>query len=280
MWVESQTSGAVETDRNTRRVDLFASERVRRVTPVLLEEGTSAQRQARGRRLWLEGSATARAWNGTVLAYAAFALGTAIVLSVAARSYLAAPVGPVVSSLVLWIGMAVPVVIALMRSRPRGLFRFRWTDILWGLCLGLLLRVVQGWLEVAAGGIGGLPSYTTLDGGLGAEWLLLALFGPVLILPLVEEFLFRGVVLVTVYRTARRGLEAGILAIIASTATFVAIHAVNGMSSWEEPVYLALVGLTCGLLVLLTGRIWGAVLVHMVFNGMWVALALAGTALA
>lgn len=268
------------TENNTRSGDLFASERIKRVTPVLVEHVPAAERQARGRRSWLEGSGTARAWNGTVLAYVAFALGAAIVLSVAARTYLTAPAGPVVSSVVLWTGMAVPVVIALRRSRPRGLFRFRWTDLVWGLCLGMLLRVVQGWLEVAAGGIGGLPSYSTIDGQLGPEWLLLALLGPVLILPLVEEFLFRGVVLVTVYRTARRGFEAGILAIVASTGTFVAIHSVNGMSSWEEPVYLTLVGLTCGLLVLFTGRIWGAVLVHMVFNGMWVALALVGTALA
>nr|WP_255727230.1 MULTISPECIES: CPBP family intramembrane glutamic endopeptidase [unclassified Nesterenkonia] len=178
--------------------------------------------------------------------------------------------------------MAVPVVIAIARSRPRGLFRFRWTDILWGLGLGVLLRIVQGWLEVAAGSPGGLPSYPTLNGDLSinATWLLLGLFAPVLILPLVEEFLFRGVVLVSVYRMARRGVEAGLLAILASTAAFVALHAVNGMNRWDEPVYLALVGLTCGMLVLFTGRIWGAVLVHMVFNGMWVALALTGTALA
>ncbi|WP_120003295.1 CPBP family intramembrane glutamic endopeptidase [Nesterenkonia muleiensis] len=277
--MESQNSGAVATDDNTRRVDLFASERVRRITPVVEENVPSAVRRARGTRTWLEGSATARAWNGTVLAYAAFAVGTAIVLSVTARTYLAAPVGPVVSSLVLWTGMAVPVVIAIARSRPRGLFRFRWTDLLWGLALGLLLRMVQGWLEVAAGSAGGLPAYSTIDGTLGATWLLLGLLGPVLILPLVEEFLFRGVVLVTIYRTARRGLEAGILAVAASTATFVGIHAVNGMSRWDEPVYLFLLGMTCGFLVLFTGRIWGAVFVHMVFNGMWVALALVGTAL-
>ncbi|WP_150463149.1 CPBP family intramembrane glutamic endopeptidase [Nesterenkonia ebinurensis] len=280
--MESQNSGADETGRDTLTFDLFDSERVKRIIPAVdVQALFTDKRPARGTRTWLEGSATARAWNGTVLAYAAFAVGAAIVLSVIARNNLSSPLGPVVSSLVLYTGMAVPVVIAIRRSRPRGLFRIRWTDILWGLTLGLLLRIVQGWLEVAAGSPGGLPAYSTLNGALGgATWLLTGLLIPILIAPLVEEFLFRGVVLVSVYRTARRGLEAGILAIVASAATFVAIHSVTGINRWDEPTYLFLVGLTCGVLVLLTGRIWGAVFVHIVFNGIWVVLALAGTALA
>ncbi|WP_022873472.1 CPBP family intramembrane glutamic endopeptidase [Nesterenkonia alba] len=279
--MESQNSGDVEADNNAPNVDFFSSERVKRVTPVLEEEPTTAEkRPARGTRTWLEGSGTARAWNSTVLAYAAFTVGAAVVASVILRNHVSAPEGPILASLVLYLGMAIPVVIALRRSRPRGLLRFRWTDLIWGLGLGLLLRMIQGWLEVAAGSPGGLPSYPTLDGALfGATWLLTGLLMPVLLAPVVEEFLFRGVVLVTVYRTARRGLEAGILAITASAGTFVALHAVNGITRWDEPTYLFLVGVTCGALVLFTGRIWGAVLVHMTFNGIWVLLALAGTAL-
>ncbi|WP_147105613.1 CPBP family intramembrane glutamic endopeptidase [Nesterenkonia populi] len=278
--MESQNSGDVETDNPQSEVNLFTSHRVKQVLPVAEEELRPTERQARSTRTWLDGSSTARAWNRTVLAYAAFFVGAAVVLSVLARTYLDAPTGPMVSFLVLWAGMAAPVAVAIARSRPRGLFRFRWTDILWGLALGFLLRVFQGWLEVAAGSPGGIPAYPTLDGNLGALWFLTGLLGPVLMLPLVEELLFRGVVLVTVYRTARRGLEAGILAVVASSATFVAMHTVNGISRWDEPVYLFLLGTTCGFLVLFTGRIWGAVLVHIVFNGMWVLLALTGTALA
>ena len=43
---------------------------------------------------------------------------------------------------------------------------------------------------------------------------------------------------------------------------------------------LALVGLTASLLVLLTGRLWPAVLAHVVYNGLWVAMATVGTLLA
>lgn len=262
--------------------NLFASERVQRVAPTIEEDDEPNDRSSRsgGHRTWLEGSGTARAWNGTVLAYAAVAVGAGIVLSTAARVYLPGATGQALALLALWVGMAVPVAIALIRTRPRGLFRFRWTDLIWGIGLGILLRVVQGWLAVAAGSPGGLPTYTTVDGGLGGWWWLTALVGPVAIAPVLEELLFRGVVLVTVFRTAKRGLEGGILALIASTAMFVAIHAVVGMSRWDEPVYLTLVGLTAGALVLLTGRIWCAVILHVVFNGSWVVLALAGTALA
>jgi membrane protease YdiL (CAAX protease family) len=42
-------------------------------------------------------------------------------------------------------------------------------------------------------------------------------------------------------------------------------------------ISLALLGVVGGLLVVLTGRIWPAVLVHIVYNGSYVVLALAGT---
>jgi len=45
----------------------------------------------------------------------------------------------------------------------------------------------------------------------------------------------------------------------------------------DEVISLSLLGLVCGLLVMLTGRIWPAILVHVVYNGTFVVLALAGT---
>lgn len=245
-------------------------------------EREAAQKRARdahknSTRTWRDGSATARAWNTTVLAYAAVSAGLGIIGYVAARAYLPPAQADLVASLVLWAGLLVPIIIALVRSVPRGLFRFRWTDLIWGLGLGLILRLVQGWLEVAAGSSGALPQYATLDGQLPAMWFLLGLLGPVLIAPLLEETLFRGVVLVSVYRLARRGLEGALLGAVASTALFVAIHAVSGIGRWDTVVVLALVGGVASALVLLTGRIWGAILLHMTFNGLYVLLALAGT---
>ncbi|GAA4777767.1 CPBP family intramembrane glutamic endopeptidase [Microbacterium gilvum] len=236
-------------------------------------------RERRDARSWLESSRTTRRWNTDLIAWTAVSLGVGVLASLSASLLLPAATASIVGPLALWAGMVVPIVIAIRRGRPTGLFAFRATDILWGVALGLLLRTVQGWLAVAAGDSGALPGYPTLDGQLPALWWLTAIVLPVAVAPLVEEVLFRGVILVAVYRIARRGLEGAVLAVIASTAVFVALHAVSGMARWDEPFVLALVGIACGVVVMSTGRIWGAVLVHVVFNGSWVVLSLAGTLL-
>ncbi len=228
-------------------------------------------------RTWRAGSRTARKWDLQLLAWAAICVGAGAIGSVIVRTLLPGSTGSILGALTWWVAMAVPVVIAFRRSRPRGLLVFRPSDILYGIVFGVTLRIIEGWLAVAAGGSGAFPAYPTIDGRLPDLWWFGELLGPVAIAPVLEEFLFRGVIVVTVYRLARRGLDAAALAVVASTAAFVAIHAITGMASWAEPVSLSLVAITCSLLLLLTGRIWGAVLVHVVFNATAVALALIGT---
>lgn len=231
-------------------------------------------------RTWREGSRTARKWDQQLLAWAAIGVGAGAIASVLLRTLIPGSAGSVLGAVAWWVGMAAPIVIAFRRSRPRGLLTFRPSDILYGVVFGCALRIVEGWLAVAAGGSGAFPAYPLFDGRLPDLWWLGELVGPVAIAPVLEELLFRGVIVVTVYRLARRGLDAAALAVVASTAAFVAIHAISGMPSWAEPVSLSLLAITCTLLVMLTGRIWGAVLVHVVFNASAVALSLVGTALA
>ncbi|WP_345752744.1 CPBP family intramembrane glutamic endopeptidase [Microbacterium rhizophilus] len=231
-------------------------------------------------RTWRDGSRTARRWDTELLAWAALCVGGGAIASILLRTLIPTTAGSLMSALAMWAGMAAPVVLAFRRSRPRGLLRFRWVDVLYAIVLGGALRIIQGWFAVAAGDSGAFPTYPLVDGRLPDLWWLTSLVGPVAIAPLLEEFLFRGVVLVAVFRLARRGLDGGALALVASTAAFVALHAISGMASWAEPVSLTFVGLTCALLVLLTGRIWGAVLTHVVFNASAVGLALIGTMLA
>ncbi|GAA3656069.1 CPBP family intramembrane glutamic endopeptidase [Microbacterium marinilacus] len=243
----------------------------------------SAPRRERVRestRTWLDGSRTARRWDTELLGWTALCLGAAVIASVLLRTTVPGAAGTVLAGAALWIGMAVPTALAFRRGRPRGLLAFRTMDVVYALVLGIALRTVQGWLDLAAGG-GTFPSYALGDGAsTGVLWLT-AVAGPVLLSPVIEEFLFHGVVLVAVYRIARRGLDGALLAIVASTAAFVAMHAITGgMTSWEQPVTWTLVGAALGTLVILTGRIWGAVLTHLVFNLSAALLALVGTALA
>ena len=219
-------------------------------------------------------------WRSQVLAVALLSLGAAVLVGTGLTLMLPVTWSGLAATAVLWIGMLMPIVWAFARSRPAGLLRIRWLDLLWGVGLGLILRMVQGWLALAAGGSGALPSYPSIGGSLPAGFVFTDVLAPVVIAPVVEEFFFRAVVLVSVYTLLRRAvgmLMAGACAVVVSTALFVMLHSLTGSPSVDAVVSLSLLGLVCGALVMLTGRIWPAVLVHVVYNGSFVVLALAGT---
>lgn len=185
----------------------------------------------------------------------------------------------ILSSLALWLGMGLPVVYALVRSRPAGLLRLRAADLLYAAVLGLLLRMLQG----AVVGEQPFPTVMTLEGAIPASWWWTQALPAVVVSPLVEEFFFRAVLLVAVFAMLRKAAgrpAAGFAAAMVSTGLFVLLHAVDGALPLSEAVPLVAVGLVCSLLVLLTGRIWGAVLVHGVYNLTGIALVVVGTALA
>ena len=246
-------------------------------------EGGRRSRGRRRSRVWLEGGSSVRRWGYDLLGWAILSFGAGVLASSALRAFVPTSFGAMSADLVLWLGMIVPVILAFARSRPRMLLRFRWLDVLYGVVLGGVLRIIQGWLEVAAGASGAFPSYPTVNGNLVPGWWFTDALVPVVIGPTVEEFFFRGVLLVVIYTVVRRAFGrgfAGFIALVLTTGAFVTAHAISGPMGWDIAVALTLVGLTAGALVLLTGRIWGAVLVHVVYNGTFVLLALAGTLLA
>lgn len=187
-------------------------------------------------------------------------------------------VAPGLSVVILWLGLSVAGVCAMTRGAPAGLLRFRPGDIVWGLSAGALLRVIQGVLSDAnslpfprpLGGVGwgqrlgGVPVEVLL--GLGA--------------PIVEEFFFRGVLLVTVYQLSRRSLGyrgASALSLSVSVFGFVILHLFFDSMSLTEVVEIVLVGTACSVCTLATGRIWGAVLIHLVYNASFFALISVGS---
>jgi membrane protease YdiL (CAAX protease family) len=175
-----------------------------------------------------------------------------------------------------------PIVWAFTRSRPIGLLRLRAIDLLYGLVLGALLRTTQGWIEGLDGSAATLPTLLQVDGSWALSTIALDVVAPIVVAPLVEEFFFRAVVLVALYTVLRRPfgkLTAGLVAALASTALFVLVHGISGDGDASGILALSLLGVVCALLVLLTGRIWGAVLVHVVYNASYVALALAASAM-
>lgn len=218
-----------------------------------------------------------RPWNVTVLAVALVGVGLGVVGGgLLARAPL--PWAPFASTLVLWAGMLAAVVFAFSRSRPVGLLRFKPIDLLWGVGLGLALRLLQGWLSGADASA--FPSAPTLDGALPTSWWLTEALPAGLIAPVVEEFFFRTVVLVVVFQLLRRpvgAVAAGLTALLVSAGGFVLLHGAAGALTLTDGIQLFAVGGTCALLVLLTGRIWGAVLTHVIYNVSFLVLVVVGT---
>ncbi len=148
---------------------------------------------------------------------------------------------------------------AFARARPAGLLRIRFTDLLWGLSLGLALRALQGWASGAD--MTAFPSASSTPGVPSRTWWLTEFFPAGFMGPVVEEFFFRAVVLVVVYQVFRRSVgmtAAAVTALLVSAGLFVLLHGMRGSLPLTDGIMLFAIGAVCGLLVLLTGRLWGA----------------------
>lgn len=234
-------------------------------------------RRRRKRTDWRLGGTAVRRWDLSVLSAALIGVGLGVVGG-GAVSRIPAPWAPLASTVVLWLCLGGAVVFAFLRSRPAGLLRFRPIDVLWGVGLGLGVRLLQGW--VSGADAGAFPSAVSLDGGLPSNWWITEAIPSGLVAPVVEEFFFRTVVLVAVYQLLRRsvgGVAAGVTAALVSAGGFVLLHATAGTLTLTDGIQLFAVGGTCALVVLLTGRIWGAVLTHVVYNVTYLALVVVGT---
>lgn len=206
-------------------------------------------------------------------------LGVGVVVG-AVLSRLIPAAGALLSSVPLWIGMGAAIIYAFGRSRPAGLLKLKPVDFLWALAAGLALRMSEGWL----GGAGGqaFPSLATLDGVPPSTWWIEQAVPAGLVAPALEEFYFRAVLLIGVYQICRRlvgHFAAGVTALLASSGAFVLVHGLYVALSLQDCVQYFLVGAACALLVLFSGRVWGAVLTHVVYNVSYLALVLAGTLL-
>jgi uncharacterized protein len=253
-------------------------------TPGPDDEASDPQRQRPRRRSrrtdWRLGGTAVRTWDGTLLATAFIGLGVGVVASTMVGVLWRSPWSALASLALLWVGMLVPVILAFRRGRPAGLLRFRPVDLLYGLVLGVALRVVEGWASGAASKP--LPSVATLDGTLSPTWLFTDALPAAVFAPAIEEFFFRAVVLIAVFSILRRAagtFAAALAAVLVSTATFILLHGVDGSLPLSEAVPLGVVGIVTALLVVLTGRIWGALLVHTVYNALMIALIAVGTLL-
>lgn len=213
-----------------------------------------------------------------MLAVAFLGLGAGVLGAGLANAFV--PGTPILSTVALWLGMIAALAFAFIRGRPAGLLRARSTDALWGLGFGLLLRALEGW--VTGADASAFPSTLGAAGAPDPSWWPTVFFPAGFFGPFVEEFFFRAVLLVTVYQVLRRSVghvAAAATALLVSAGVFVVLHGMRGVLPLNDGLMYFAVGAVCGLVVLLTGRLWGAVLVHVVYNVSYLVLVVAGVAL-
>jgi membrane protease YdiL (CAAX protease family) len=196
--------------------------------------------------------------------------------------------GDLLSYLVVWLPLlaAALTFCFLLGSRSLGRdlgLRFRPLDLLWGLTLGLIARVMATVFEIA--GYGQMVSGGALldEPAHDLWWVFVVILAPVVVSPVVEELFFRGLVLRAVSRAvadngAARRWALGI-AVVVSAVTFALIHLI-GVGSPTAAVVIGLstllFGLGAGALAAVTGRLGGAIVAHVVFNALVVLPAALG----
>ena len=218
-----------------------------------------------------------------LLAVVAVVIGARIVGDQLGRSPgVPAPLATTVGYLVIWLPLVAAVVVAcagLSRGGgPRKLgLAFRWTDLVWGLTAGLVARALDAGLNQVSTGGTGLSPQPTLDGGPDLATSVVLVLAPVLVAPIVEEVFFRGLLMRGLTRALTgdtrllRGLAAT-AAVIVSAAVFAALHVAVGLSVAPTTATIIVIstfvfGLIAGTLASVTGRLGGAVVAHVVFNG-------------
>ena len=210
--------------------------------------------------------------EGGVLAAGLLSCGIAIIASgLVGQSQL--PWAPSFAVIVLWAGLMLSVAVSFRREVPAGLLRFATRDIIWGLSLGLTLRVVQG--AISSANTTPFPSTPDEVATQGKGAALSFIVSSALISPIVEEFFFRGLILVCVWQILIRSLNlviAGAISLTISTLAFMALHLIFAPLSEAQLTQLALVGVLCGVCTVATGRVWGAVLAHLVYNASFLGL--------
>lgn len=161
-------------------------------------------------------------------------------------------------------------------GRATGIRPWVWTDLLYGLFVAIIARAVVEFFAPTLGGFGG-PLGGALSGDATIA-LVIAASAAVIVSPIVEELYFRGLVvraLCDALVDAGR-IGASIVAVVTSTAAFVLLHVVAAGAL--VPVGLIIgslvVGVGCGVLTVVTGRLWAAIAAHVLYNASGLALLL------
>ncbi|MDN4641345.1 CPBP family intramembrane metalloprotease [Agreia sp. PsM10] len=191
----------------------------------------------------------------------------------------------ILSYAVVWVPFLGAVGVACFLRGTRSLahdvgLRITFFDVLLGVGAGFLVRAIAGIIEIAfigrMSGLGVTFGDTVYDGW----WVFGTILAPVLLAPFVEELFFRGLLQRALLQAGSHRLSARsatVLSIITSAALFALLHltqAANPIGAAVLGISAVTFGLAAALIAGLTGRIGGAIIAHVVFNGSLVAASL------
>lgn len=176
------------------------------------------------------------------------------------------------------VGMA-SVGLGLRASVGRLGIAFHPLDLFWGVAGGCFARAIDALSRLQLTGSTGLDPQPIIGTQAMDAWLVLtAILAPVVIAPVIEELFFRGLVQRSLARTIRRvpGGIAAAISIVATSAVFSAVHllvgAETGIAALATGIGTFVFSLVAGSIVAATGRLGGAIVAHVVFNGVAVLL--------
>ncbi|GAB2747235.1 membrane protease YdiL (CAAX protease family) [Sinomonas atrocyanea] len=223
------------------------------------------------------------------LVWAGLGLVAAVLCGWTVEAAAAARLDPALLGVAAYVLVWVPLVLGLALSfagetlRDAAAFlglRFRPMDLLWGVGIGCLARAADALVRMAATGSTGLAPQPTLSsiGGLGVQAVALGIIAPVVIAPVLEETYFRGLVLRSLAGALGR-LSAPArwaTAVVITAAAFALVHALLLAGTPGEAVLTGvstfLFALLAGAVAAATRRLGGAIVGHVVFNGLGVLL--------
>lgn len=161
------------------------------------------------------------------------------------------------------------------RAVARLGLRFSFADVLAAAGIAVLCRAVDASLSLGFFGTTGLVPQASLGGGPDVLVLLVTVLGTCLVSSVVEEVFFRGLFQRALASALPHG--ARFLAVLVTAGLFAIAHVLIGnttssLAGLEVFVTTFVLGALVGTLVALTGRIGGAILAHVLFNAIAVAL--------
>lgn len=179
----------------------------------------------------------------------------------------------------VWIPLIAALLIVARRSEVSFARTFRFSfaplDVFWGLGFGLLSRAIASLVALLVLGQTNITGVGSFEFSFALLGVLAGLIVPVLVVPVIEELFFRGLLMpATTAQAEKLGLSrvsSVIIGIVVSSLIFGGVHVIGvgfGLQGLSVFLTTTLIGIGSALIVTFTGRLGGAIIAHATYNAL------------